>query len=243
MRPLLRSYLLGSAAPAVALVLLMVGLAPTSAGDPVLMGLLVVLGVVAANFPIMVSPRYKTDAAPAIYLALVLLFPPATAVALVGLTRILGDGSLWLRRNPATGRRRRRLIDLVFNTSQLMIAAGAAAIVYRGLAADSFLGGGLIGQLAGAGLAASTMYVVSTSMVVVAAGLFTGRSPYQIWAEAAGAELQQTAALYLTRYPLAGVSHRRPAPARGARAAPPWPPPPIPPPAPPPPPTVSTPPS
>ncbi len=210
MRPLLRSYLLGSAAPAVALVLLMVGLAPTSAGDPVLMGLLVVLGVVAANFPIMVSPRYKTDAAPAIYLALVLLFPPATAVALVGLTRILGDGSLWLRRNPATGRRRRRLIDLVFNTSQLMIAAGAAAIVYRGLASDSFLGGGLIGQLAGAGLAASTMYVVSTSMVVVAAGLFTGRSPYQIWAEAAGAELKQTAAIYVTGYVLAVVSNGRP---------------------------------
>ena len=35
----------------------------------VLAALLVVLGAVAANFPVMVSPRYKADATPAIYLA------------------------------------------------------------------------------------------------------------------------------------------------------------------------------
>src|SRR3982074_269413 len=102
----------------------------------------------------MVSPRYKTDASPAIDLALVLLFPPATAVALVGLSRILGDASLCLRRNPATGKRRRRLIDLVFNSSQLMLAAAAAAVVYHGVTSPSVLGGGLLGQLAGASLAA-----------------------------------------------------------------------------------------
>jgi putative nucleotidyltransferase with HDIG domain len=174
------------------------------------MVLLVVLGVLTANFPVMVSPRYKTDAAPAIDLALVLLFPPATAVALVGLSRILSDGLLWLRRNPATGKRRRRLIDLVFNTSQLMIAAAAAAIVYHGLASSGDLGRGLIGQLASAGVAACVMYVVSVSMVVVAAGLMTGRSPFQIWVEAAAAELKQTAAIYVTGYVLAVVSNGRP---------------------------------
>ncbi|HLQ15499.1 MAG TPA: HD-GYP domain-containing protein [Candidatus Eisenbacteria bacterium] len=210
MTPLLRTYLLAPAAAAGAIVLLMLGLAPTSAGDPVLMVLLVVLGAIAANFPVMVSPRYKTDAAPAIDLALVLLFPPATAVALVGLSRILGDGLLWLRRNPATGKRRRRLIDLVFNTSQLMIAAAAAAIVYHGLASAGELGGGLIGQLASAGLAACVMYTLSISMVVIAAGLMTGRSPFQIWVEAAGAELKQTAAIYIAGYLLAVVSNGRP---------------------------------
>jgi putative nucleotidyltransferase with HDIG domain len=210
MTPLLRTYLLAPAAPAVAIVVLMLGLAPTAAGDPVLMVLLVVLGVLTANFPVMVSPRYKTDAAPAIDLALVLLFPPAAAVALVGLSRILGDGLLFLRRNPVTGKRRRRLIDLVFNTSQLMIAAAAASVVYRGLASPGELGSGLVGQLASAGLAAGVMYVVSISMVVVAAGLMTGRSPFQIWVEAAGAELKQTAAIYVTGYVLAVVSNGRP---------------------------------
>jgi putative nucleotidyltransferase with HDIG domain len=209
MTPLLRTYLLAPAAPAVAVGLLMLGLAPTSPGDPVLMVLLIVLGVLAANFPVMVAPRYQTDAAPAIDLAMVLLFPPATAVALVGLSRILGDASLCLRRNPATGKRRRRTVDLVFNASQLMIAAAAAAIVYH-IALPAFLGAGLIGQLASAGLAACVMYAVSISMVVVAAGLITGRSPFQIWVEAAGAELKQTAAIYVTGYVLAVVSNGRP---------------------------------
>jgi putative nucleotidyltransferase with HDIG domain len=210
MRPLLRTYFLASAAPAVAVVLLLLGLGPSPAGDPVLMVLLVVLGALATNFPIMVSPRYQTSAAPAIDLALVLLFPPATAVALVGLSKILGNGLLFLRRNPATSKRRRQLIDLVFNTSQLMLAGAAAAVVYHGLTSVSVLGSGLIGQLASAGLAACVMYVVSSSMVVVAAGLITGRSPFQIWAEAAGAELKQTAAIYMTGYVLAVVSNGRP---------------------------------
>jgi putative nucleotidyltransferase with HDIG domain len=208
MKPLLRTYLLAPAAPAVAVLLLMLGLAPTSAGDPVLMVLLVVLGVLAANFPVMVSPRYQTDAAPAIDLAMVLLFPPSTAVALVGLSRILGDGSLYLRRNPDTGKRRRRLVDLVFNASQLMLAAAAAAAVYQGL--PRVLGGGPLVQVASAGLAACVMYVVSISMVVAAAGLITGRSPFQIWVESAGAELKQTAAIYVTGYVLAVVSNGRP---------------------------------
>jgi putative nucleotidyltransferase with HDIG domain len=210
MKPLVRTYLLAPAAPAVAIVLLMLGVAPTAPGDPVLMVLLVVLGVLAANFPVMVLPRYQTDAAPAIDLALVLLFPPATAVALVGLCRILGDASLALRRNPETGKRRRRLVDLVFNTSQLMIAAAAAAFVYHALASPADLGGGLVRQLASVAVAACVMYVVSTSLVIVAAGLITGRSPVQIWAEAAGSELKQTSAIYVTGYVLAVVSNGRP---------------------------------
>src|ERR1700716_148358 len=124
MTPSIRAYLLATAAPAVAASWLLLGLPPATPGDPVLMLLLVVLGAIAANFSIMVSPRYKTDAAPAIDLALVLLFAPGAAVALVGLSRILGEGSLSLRRNPSTGTRRRNGTDIIFNTSQLMVAAG-----------------------------------------------------------------------------------------------------------------------
>jgi putative nucleotidyltransferase with HDIG domain len=210
MKPLLRNYLLGVAAPAGAVALLLLGLAPARPADPVLMVILVGLGAAAANFWISVSPRYKADTSPAIDLAFVILFPPATAVALVGLSRILGDGSLWLRRNPATGNRRRALIDLVFNTSQLMLAAAGAALVFRGLTSPAVLGDGLFGQLAGAGLAALVMYVFSTSLVVIAAGLHTGRSPFQVWAEGADAELRQTAAIYAAGYLLAVVSNGRP---------------------------------
>ena len=203
MTPLVRAYFLATAAPAVAVAMLMLSLPRASSGDPLLMVLLVLLGAAAANFPIMVSPRYKTDASPAIDLALVILFPPATAVALVGLSRILGDGFLCVRRNPLTGTRRREPIDLVFNASQLMIAAAAAAIVYRGLEPSS-------GQLIATILAACAMYFVSASLVVVAVGGLTARNPLEIWVETAGSELKQTAATYVAGYLLAVLSNGRP---------------------------------
>jgi putative nucleotidyltransferase with HDIG domain len=205
MTPSLRWYLLAATAPAVAAVVLLLGLPPAAAGDPVLMVLLVGLGAIAANFTVMVAPRYKTDAAPAIDLALVILFPPATAVALVGLSRILGDGILCLRRNATTGIRRRAPIDLVFNASQLMIAAAAAALTFRGLGSPS-----IVGELVAAGAAAVVMYVVSTSLVVIAASRINARSAFQIWVEGAGVELKQTAAIYAAGYVLAVVSNGRP---------------------------------
>src|SRR5260370_13923034 len=81
MTPLLRAYLLAMAAPAVVLTAMLLGRPPEAPGDPVLLVVLLVLGAVATNFPVMVSPRLKTDAAPAVYLAAVLLFPPVTAGA------------------------------------------------------------------------------------------------------------------------------------------------------------------
>jgi putative nucleotidyltransferase with HDIG domain len=210
MTPRLRAGLLLTAAPATAVALLLLRLTPAGPGDPVLMLVLLVLGAAAANFPVMVVPRYKTDTGPAIDLAFVLLFSPATAVALVGLTRILGDGVLCFRRNPQTGTRRRSPIDLVFNTSQLMVAAACAAIIYHGVIASAALGSGLAAQLVAAALAATALYVVSTSAVVIAAGRMLRRSAFDVWAEAAGIELKQTAAIYVAGYLLAVLSNGRP---------------------------------
>jgi len=210
MTPRLRAGLLLTAVPAAVVAVLLLRLTPISAGDPVLMILLVVLGAAATNFPVALSPRYKTEASPAIDLAFVILFSPATAVALVGLSRILGDGSLCIRRNPVSGKPRRAPIDLVFNTSQLMIAAACAAITYRGVATSELFGSGLPAQLAGAALAAVALYVVSTSAVVIAAARLVGRGAFEIWAEAASIELKQTAAIYMAGYLLAVVSNGRP---------------------------------
>jgi putative nucleotidyltransferase with HDIG domain len=210
MTPRIRAGLLLTAVPGTAAVLLLLRLTPAAPGDPVLMLVLLVLGAAAANFPVMVVPRYKTDTGPAIDLAFVLLFSPATAVALVGLTRILGDGVLCFRRNPQTGTRRRSPIDLVFNTSQLMVAAACAAIIYHGVIASAALGSGLAAQLVAAALAATALYVVSTSAVVIAAGRMLRRSAFDVWAEAAGIELKQTAAIYMAGYLLAVLSNGRP---------------------------------
>ena len=206
----LRLYLLATVAPAVAVTALLLGIPAPAPGDPVLAGLLVLLGALAANFPVMVSPRYKADAAPAIYLALVLLFPPAPAVALIGMSRLLGDGALYLRRNPATGHRRRQPIDLIFNTSQLMVSAAASAVAYRTLVSSGGPGAGLFGELLNAVVAATVFYAVNVGFVVVAVGLHTKRNPLEIWTEAATADLKQTAALYVAGYLLAVVSFRQP---------------------------------
>jgi HD-GYP domain-containing protein (c-di-GMP phosphodiesterase class II) len=206
---LLRSYLLALTVPTVAVFLLLLRLPVTAPADPALAAILVSLGALAANFPVMVTKSYKADAAPAIELALVVLFPPATAVALVGLSRLAGEGLLCVRRNPATGRRRRLPIDLVFNTSQLVIAAGAGAFIFRGVLADSPLADGT-GQFLAVVSAAAAMYVVNTTLVVIAAALHNHRSPFQIWVDAAGMDLKQTASLYAAGYLLALTSAGHP---------------------------------
>lgn len=197
---LLRSYLLTMAAPAVLLTAGLVGLPAAAPGDPVLMAVLMVLGAAATNFPVMVSPRLKTDASPAIHLAAVLLFSPPTAVALIGGSRLLGEAVLCVRRNPATGYHRREPIDLVFNTSALMVSAALAALAYRGGGAS----------VAGAVLAGAVMYAVSSGLEVVAGGLHNRRNPLEIWVEIASAGWKQTGALYVAGYLLAVLSVGRP---------------------------------
>jgi putative nucleotidyltransferase with HDIG domain len=200
MTPLLRGYLLAMAAPAVVLTALLVGGPSTAPGDPVLLVVLLLLGAVASNFPVMVSPRLKTDAAPAVYLAAVLLFPAATAVALIGGSRLLGEGVLCFRRNPATGFRRRQPVDLVFNTSRFMAAGGLSALAYEAVGAS----------IAGAIVATAVMYTVSTGLDVIAAGLHNRRNPLEIWAEIFSADSKPTAALYVAGYLLAILSSGRP---------------------------------
>jgi len=200
MTPLLRAYLLAMAAPAVVLTAMLLVWPAAAPDDPVLLVVLLLLGAAASYFPVMVSPRLKTDAAPAVYLAAVLIFPPVTAVALIGGSRLLGEGVLCFRRNPATGYRRRQPIDLVFNTSRFMMAGGLAALAY-----------GVVGaSLAGAIVAATVLYAVSTGLDVIAVGTHNRRNPLEIWAEIFAADSKPTAALYVAGYLLALLSSGRP---------------------------------
>jgi len=200
----LRVYLLGIAAPAAAVLVLLLGL-PQAPSDPVLAAILVAIAVVAANFPVMIRKNYKVDATPAVDLALVVLFPAAAAVALVGLARILGDATLCLRRNPNTGKRRRRTIDLLFNTSQMILASAAAVIIYHGVLTTGALADGA-GALIAAIAAAAALYVTTTTLVVIAVAMMSRRSPVQVWLEAAAVDWKLTAAMYAAGYVLALVS-------------------------------------
>src|SRR5437879_6038182 len=109
---------------------------------------------------------------------------PVGAVGRLGLGRLIGAGALCIRRNPATGTRRRIPIDLVFNAGQLMVAAAAGAVIFQGVAAAMRDADGA-GLFLAATAAAVAMYVVNTTLVVVAAALNSQRSPFQVWAEAA----------------------------------------------------------
>ncbi len=208
MKPVLKAYLLGLSAPAVAVAALLPALPAAAPGDPVLAVILVGLAIVAANYQVMVTPRYKADAAPAIDFAIVMLFPPASAVALVGLGRIAGELILMRRRNPETGRPRRAAIDVVFNTSQLMLAAAAGATIFTGITAGH--PGVMAMVVVGAVATAFAMYTVNTALVVVAAGLHNSRSPIAVWVESAAADLRQTSALYAAGFILAMISDHMP---------------------------------
>ncbi len=202
MKPSLRVYLLAVAAPATAVAALLPCLPQSSNPDPLLAALLVALGAIAANFPVMVTRSYKADATPAIELAIVVMFPPATAVALVGLTRLIGETALCVRR-------RRLPIDLIFNTSQLMLAAAGGSVVFQGVVANTAFAGGA-GELVAAVTAAASMYVLNTTLVVIAVALNTHRRPIDVWAEAARVDLKQTGALYVAGYLLAITSAGHP---------------------------------
>jgi putative nucleotidyltransferase with HDIG domain len=204
----LRLYLVGIAVPAAAVLGAVLGL-PRAPSDPVLAAILVAIGVLAANFPVMIRKNYKVDATPAVDLALVVLFPAAAAVALVGLARFLGDGVLCLRRNPSTGKHRRRPIDLLFNTSQMIITAAAAAIIYRGVLSSDVLADGA-GALVAAIATAAAMYMTTTTLVVIAVAMMSRRSAVQVWFEAAAVDWKLTAAMYASGYVLALISASRP---------------------------------
>src|SRR5919202_1572045 len=104
-----------------------------AAGDLGLAASLLVLGVLAQHFLLEVAPRHKIDMSLAADFAALLLFSPPAAVVLVGLAQALGQATLALRRNPTTGRRRRGLRGILFNTGQLVLATGLGALVYAGV--------------------------------------------------------------------------------------------------------------
>jgi signal transduction histidine kinase len=100
---------------------------------------LLVLGVLAQHFLLEVAPHHKIDMSLAADFAVLLLFPPAAAIVVVGLAQALGQATLAMRRNPATGRRRRGLRGILFNTGQLVAATALGALVYAAVGLPELL--------------------------------------------------------------------------------------------------------
>ena len=128
---------------------------------------------------------------------------------MVGLSVLLGNGTLALRRNP-DGHRRRGVYDTVFNAAHMMISAGLGVGVLYLLGA-----GPLAVQLSPADIwavpaAATAMFISDTGAVALMVGFQTGRNPVHIWREAQGLNAAAEAALYLIGFVTAIVAHAHP---------------------------------
>jgi diguanylate cyclase (GGDEF)-like protein/PAS domain S-box-containing protein len=175
--------------------------------------LLTALAVAAQQYFLVLTPRYQVNVAPAIYFAALLLLGAPAAMALTGVSQILGGGLLAVRWNPQTGRRRRGLPGVLFNAAQLMLAIGIAGLVYEALAPHH--APAPLDQLANlwaVPAAAVTFFLVTSWLVAGMVGLHRGTRPGVVWwaswrddaLESAGlALLGLITALLATHYPWA----------------------------------------
>jgi HD-GYP domain-containing protein (c-di-GMP phosphodiesterase class II) len=133
-----------------------------------LAAILLAMAIAATQFPLQVTPSVKVNTSSAAYFAAALTLDPELAVLVVGLSQVAGGLLLGWRRNPLTGRPRRRFIDTVFNVSQWILATVAATLLFHLLAGASSQGTEWFAGVVAAGLA---MYLVNTGLVAMVASL------------------------------------------------------------------------
>jgi HD-GYP domain-containing protein (c-di-GMP phosphodiesterase class II) len=164
--------------------------------DPALMVVVVLLGATASHFPVELTPKFKTTVATAINFATLLLFPAPIAIGLIGLSVLLGNSTMGLRRNHE-GRRRRGIYDTVFNTAQMMISAGVAAGVLYTLRPESPASHLMLADVWAIPLAAAAMYFTNTGIVSLIVGFHTRRKLSDVWLATQRLDAASEAALYL----------------------------------------------
>lgn len=154
---------------------------PTVA-DPGLLLLLVALAITAQQFPFVLGPQHKANAAIGCYFAVLLLFGSSTALALTALSQLLGGLLLQLRLERRTGNPWRGTADVVFETAQYLLAIGLAGLVaHAGLPIAQFTPNGLSMRGWAIPLAAVVAILVSSWLGAVRVGLRQGRPPFQVW--------------------------------------------------------------
>ncbi len=170
-----------------------------------LMGVFVLLGATATHFPVELTPRFKTNVATAVNFAILLLFPAPIAVGLVGLSVLLGNGTLALRRS-RNRRRRRGVYDSLFNTAQMMIATGTGAMVLYALRPETSAAYPTLADAWAIPLAAIAMYFTNTGLVALMVGYQTGRRPSDVWLATQRLDVASESALYLIGFVTAIVA-------------------------------------
>lgn len=170
----------------------------TTPADFGLMALLVVLAAVAMHFPLQLTPHYKVDVSIAVVFAFLLLFGAPVALALTGISLLLGGATLTPRRNPATGKRLRTARSVLFNTGQFVVAVGLGGVAYYALLphqAPAPLG--RMENLWAIPLSAAAIYLANSLLVATMVGLQAGRSPLEAWLPGRRLDALQFAGLFL----------------------------------------------
>ncbi len=170
----------------------------TTPADFGLMAILVVLATVAAYFPLQLTPRYKVDVSIAVVFAFLLLFGVPVAMALTGISLLLGETPMVLRRNPATGKRLRTPRSVLFNTGQFVMAVGLGGVAYYSLLphqAPAPLE--RPENLWAIPLTAATIYLANSLLVAGMIGLQTGRGLLEVWLPGRRLDVLQFAGLFL----------------------------------------------
>jgi HD domain len=168
------------------------GFSPANGG---LALVILVLAIVAMQFPLLVTPSVKVNTSSSAYFAAALTLDPNTAVVVVGLSQVGGGLILALRRNPLTGRPRRRIGDTAFNASQWVLATSAGAAVFHNVnqrGPDQSLR-----WLAAAVGAATTMYLLNTALVAAVAAVHQRVSPLEVWLAGRRQDIVTEAGLYV----------------------------------------------
>ena len=167
-------------AAAVAIALLLIPGTHASAFQTQLAALMVVMACIAMQFPLQVTPKIKVNTSSAVYFTAALTLAPGTAVVVAGVSQLAGGLILVRRRNPLTGRPRRRLIDTIFNASQWMLATSGSGVVFHWLGGSVDSGSTLL-WFSALVAAATVMYLVNTVLVAIVAAIQTKQRLVTIW--------------------------------------------------------------
>ena len=167
-------------AAAVAIALLLTPGTHASAFQTQLAALMVVMACIAMQFPLQVTPKIKVNTSSAVYFTAALTLAPGTAVVVAGVSQLAGGLILVRRRNPLTGRPRRRLIDTIFNASQWMLATSSSGVVFHWLGGSVDSGSTLL-WFSALVAAATVMYLVNTVLVAIVAAIQTKQRLVTIW--------------------------------------------------------------
>ncbi|MBI2853398.1 MAG: HAMP domain-containing histidine kinase [Chloroflexi bacterium] len=144
---------------------------------------LALLIALAGAYPIPLSPKVKANVVTAPLFAAVVLLQPvvAMATAVVGVTA----SEIMLRRRPH---------NVLFNGAAAAIYAGAAAFAYVDINPSGRFFTWPYG-IGGALAAAATVYLMNRAIVVIAAGVESGKSPFWLWRKGWKRDLAQEVAL------------------------------------------------